>query len=241
MEDAVIVSAVRTPVGSFGGQLQGRRRDRAGRARGPRGARAGRDLRRRGGRGRARLRPAGGPRAEPGAPGRDRRGDPEGGALDDDQHALRIGPQVGRDRVADDPRGRRRRRRGRRHGEHDAFAVPVADGTLRRAHGRRRADRLDGPRRAPDAFNDIHMGVTAENLADQYGIGREEQDEFAATASRRPSARSPPGSSRTRSCRSRCRARAARASSTPTSTRGRGRPPRRWRSSARPSAATAAP
>jgi acetyl-CoA C-acetyltransferase len=31
-----------------------------------------------------------------------------------------------------------------------------------------------------DAFNDIHMGVTAENLADQYGIGREEQDEFAA-------------------------------------------------------------
>src|SRR5450755_3509010 len=31
-----------------------------------------------------------------------------------------------------------------------------------------------------DAFNDIHMGVTAENLAEQYGIGREEQDEFAA-------------------------------------------------------------
>lgn len=31
-----------------------------------------------------------------------------------------------------------------------------------------------------DAFNDIHMGVTAENIADQYGITREEQDEFAA-------------------------------------------------------------
>jgi acetyl-CoA C-acetyltransferase len=31
-----------------------------------------------------------------------------------------------------------------------------------------------------DAFNDIHMGITAENLAEQYGIGREEQDEFAA-------------------------------------------------------------
>jgi acetyl-CoA C-acetyltransferase len=31
-----------------------------------------------------------------------------------------------------------------------------------------------------DAFNDIHMGVTAENLAEQYGITREEQDEFAA-------------------------------------------------------------
>jgi acetyl-CoA C-acetyltransferase len=31
-----------------------------------------------------------------------------------------------------------------------------------------------------DAFNAIHMGVTAENLAEQYGISREEQDEFAA-------------------------------------------------------------
>ncbi|MDP9135021.1 MAG: acetyl-CoA C-acetyltransferase [Actinomycetota bacterium] len=36
-----------------------------------------------------------------------------------------------------------------------------------------------------DAFNDIHMGVTAENLADQYGIGREEQDEFAASSQQR--------------------------------------------------------
>jgi acetyl-CoA C-acetyltransferase len=31
-----------------------------------------------------------------------------------------------------------------------------------------------------DAFNAIHMGITAENLADQYGISRMEQDEFAA-------------------------------------------------------------
>jgi acetyl-CoA C-acetyltransferase len=33
-----------------------------------------------------------------------------------------------------------------------------------------------------DAFNAIHMGVTAENLAEQYGISREEQDEFAASS-----------------------------------------------------------
>jgi len=33
-----------------------------------------------------------------------------------------------------------------------------------------------------DAFNNIHMGVTAENLAEQYQIGREEQDEFAAAS-----------------------------------------------------------
>lgn len=33
-----------------------------------------------------------------------------------------------------------------------------------------------------DAFNDIHMGITAENLAEQYGISREDQDEFAAAS-----------------------------------------------------------
>ncbi|MFN2364617.1 MAG: acetyl-CoA C-acetyltransferase [Halarsenatibacteraceae bacterium] len=31
-----------------------------------------------------------------------------------------------------------------------------------------------------DAFNDYHMGITAENLAEKYEISREEQDEFAA-------------------------------------------------------------
>ncbi len=30
------------------------------------------------------------------------------------------------------------------------------------------------------AFNDYHMGVTAENLCNRYGLTREEQDEFAA-------------------------------------------------------------
>lgn len=30
------------------------------------------------------------------------------------------------------------------------------------------------------AFNDYHMGITAENLCDTYNISREEQDEFAA-------------------------------------------------------------
>ncbi len=31
-----------------------------------------------------------------------------------------------------------------------------------------------------DAFNDFHMGITAENLAEKYNISREAQDEFAA-------------------------------------------------------------
>ncbi|EMP55228.1 acetyl-CoA acetyltransferase [Marinobacter santoriniensis NKSG1] len=33
-----------------------------------------------------------------------------------------------------------------------------------------------------DAFNDYHMGITAENIVDKYGISREEQDAFAASS-----------------------------------------------------------
>ncbi len=33
-----------------------------------------------------------------------------------------------------------------------------------------------------DAFNDVHMGITAENIAEKYGITREEQDTFATAS-----------------------------------------------------------
>lgn len=36
-----------------------------------------------------------------------------------------------------------------------------------------------------DAFHDIHMGVTAENIVGRYGISREEQDAFAAHSQRK--------------------------------------------------------
>lgn len=36
-----------------------------------------------------------------------------------------------------------------------------------------------------DAFNDYHMGITAENIAEKYGITREEQDEFAMNSQRK--------------------------------------------------------
>lgn len=39
-----------------------------------------------------------------------------------------------------------------------------------------------------DAFNDYHMGVTAENLADRWDIGREEMDAFAAGSQNRAEA-----------------------------------------------------
>lgn len=38
------------------------------------------------------------------------------------------------------------------------------------------------------AFNDCHMGVTAENIADKYGFSREAQDQFAAQSQNRAEA-----------------------------------------------------
>jgi acetyl-CoA C-acetyltransferase len=39
-----------------------------------------------------------------------------------------------------------------------------------------------------DAFNNYHMGVTAENIAKQYEISREQQDEFAAASQQKTEA-----------------------------------------------------
>ena len=39
-----------------------------------------------------------------------------------------------------------------------------------------------------DAFNDYHMGITAENIVEKYGISREEQDEFAAASQQKAAA-----------------------------------------------------
>ncbi|KAE9643670.1 acetyl-CoA C-acyltransferase [Pseudomonas sp. PB103] len=39
-----------------------------------------------------------------------------------------------------------------------------------------------------DAFNDYHMGITAENLVDKYDISREQQDAFAAASQQKAAA-----------------------------------------------------
>lgn len=39
-----------------------------------------------------------------------------------------------------------------------------------------------------DVFNDVHMGITAENIAKKYGISREEQDAFAAASQQKAEA-----------------------------------------------------
>src|SRR3954454_20178963 len=36
-----------------------------------------------------------------------------------------------------------------------------------------------------DVYNDYHMGITGENVAEKYGIAREEQDEFAVNSHRK--------------------------------------------------------
>ncbi|KAA0987143.1 acetyl-CoA C-acetyltransferase [Pseudomonas sp. ANT_J28] len=39
-----------------------------------------------------------------------------------------------------------------------------------------------------DAFNDYHMGITAENLAEKYSLSREDQDAFAAASQQKAAA-----------------------------------------------------
>ena len=57
-----------------------------------------------------------------------------------------------------------------------------------------------------DAFNGYHMGNTAENVARQWQLTREQQDEFAPPPRTRPRPRRRRAASRTRSRRSRSRA-----------------------------------
>ena len=68
------------------------------------------------------------------------------------------------------------------------------------------------------AVNDYHMGMTAENVAERYGVTREDQDAFALESQRAPAPPWRPATSRTRSCRwPSPRRRATPSSSTPTS------------------------
>ncbi|TBU90584.1 acetyl-CoA C-acetyltransferase [Phytopseudomonas dryadis] len=60
------------------------------------------------------------------------------------------------------------------------YVLPKARTGLRMGHGQLLDSMIsDG---LWDAFNDYHMGITAENLADRYAISREAQDAFAAAS-----------------------------------------------------------
>ena len=60
------------------------------------------------------------------------------------------------------------------------YVLPKARTGLRMGHGQLVDSMIsDG---LWDAFNDYHMGITAENLVDKYAISREDQDTFAAAS-----------------------------------------------------------
>ena len=66
------------------------------------------------------------------------------------------------------------------------YVMPAARTGLRMGHGKLLDSTIqDG---LWDAFNDYHMGITAENLVDKYGITREAQDAFAAASQQKASA-----------------------------------------------------
>ncbi|MBD7977737.1 acetyl-CoA C-acetyltransferase [Serpens gallinarum] len=67
-----------------------------------------------------------------------------------------------------------------------AYVMPGARTGLRMGHGKVIDTMIqDG---LWDAFNDYHMGITAENLVEKYGLSRAEQDAFAAASQHKAAA-----------------------------------------------------
>ncbi|MNZ87464.1 Acetyl-CoA acetyltransferase [compost metagenome] len=66
------------------------------------------------------------------------------------------------------------------------YVLPAARTGLRMGHAKMVDSMIsDG---LWDAFNDYHMGITAENLVDKYQLTREEQDAFAAASQQKATA-----------------------------------------------------
>ncbi len=87
-----------------------------------------------------------------------------------------------------------------------------------------------------DAFNDYHMGVTAENPAREYGISRELQDAYALSSQQKRVQRSTPAVFAMKLSRSVPNARTAKRSSLiPTSSRAPMPAQKGWQNSIRPS------
>ena len=100
-------------------------------------------------------------------------GRPEGGARLHRQPPVRhrrAGDRLGR---PGDPGRRRRRRARRRRRVDEPRALLDARRALGRAHGRRRDGRRRSSAASPTRSTAIHMGITAENLAESHAISRE--------------------------------------------------------------------
>ena len=219
MPRAVVLSAVRTPVGRYGGGLAGVRPDDLAAVAIARGGRAGG---RRPGRDRGRLprlrEPGGRGQPQRRAHGRAARGAARVGGGRDRQPALRVGAVRGRRRLPRD-RGRRRRplRRGRRRVDEPRAARHGQAGRgvpARRPDDVRHDARLALPEPAARGamFPLESMGETGENVAERWGVSREDQDAFALRSQRRwaraptsPTSSSPSASSSATSTRARTR------------------------------------
>lgn len=66
------------------------------------------------------------------------------------------------------------------------YVMPGARTGLRMGHGKVVDSMIEDG--LWDAFNNIHMGITAENLVEKYNLTREEQDAFAAASQAKASA-----------------------------------------------------
>ena len=66
------------------------------------------------------------------------------------------------------------------------YVMPGARTGLRMGHGKVIDTMIEDG--LWDAFNDIHMGITAENLAEKYNLSREQQDAFAAASQQKATA-----------------------------------------------------
>jgi acetyl-CoA C-acetyltransferase len=107
----------------------------------------------------------------------------------DPEQGLRLGPESPAPGRAGDPLRRRRGDHCRRPGKHE----PVQ---LRDARCARTGLRMGNAQIVDtmisdglwDAFNDYHMGITAENLVEKYSLTREQQDAFAAASQQKAAA-----------------------------------------------------
>jgi acetyl-CoA C-acetyltransferase len=92
-----------------------------------------------------------------------------------------------------------------------------------------------------DVYNQYHMGVTAENVAKEYGIDRAAQDALALGSQQKAAAAQDAGKFKDEIVPSRSRRRrATRSSSTPTSSSTRRPTPKRWPACVPPSTRPAA-
>ncbi len=171
MQDAVILSAARTPTGKFLGVLKsltasdlGAIAVREAVARAGLEPVAGRRVH-------PRQRRLGGPWPSAGAAGR-----PQGGAARwrrraHDQQGVRLGAESRDAGGAGRAAGRRRGGRGRRHGVHEQHAVRAAPPARGAAHGQRRDSGPDGPRRPVVRVRELPHGPVGRGR--RRGVSRD--------------------------------------------------------------------